>query len=496
MISFPDSVKRKGIEIYINTRLTKLAKTRDENEFYRTFDQILKQMESYAGPTRDALGSVRNSFQRRHPLTQIARFLLQERLCKKVREKLAQNFFGNWIMEADKRDKLEKEGFKVPWFFVVSPTCACNLHCYGCYAHEYTKNQELSYSDLDRILREAKEVGIRFLTISGGEPFYYKDKETGKTILDLAKKHSDMFFQIYTNGTLLDERTIERLAKLGNIAPCISQEGFEKETDERRGKGVWKKICKAREDLSKAGVLHGFSVTVTRENADLVTSDEFVDDLMARKVSFGWYFIYIPIGKEPATELMPTPKQRNHLREKVWEWRSKKPIFIGDFWNDGPWVGGCIAGGRKYFHITSLGDVEPCVFIHFATENIYRLWGKGKSLRDAITCPFFMTIRKLQLDNDNWSAPCTIIDEPEYLREAVKKHNAYPTHAGAGTIIQGKIAKYLDEYAKQVRALTREEFKKMCNGGHDTKNVSLSKTIKNHRERNKREFEIQSKKSG
>ena len=105
-----------------------------------------------------------------------------------------------------------------------------------------------------------------------------------------------------------------------------------------------------------------------------------------------------------------------------------------------------------------------------------------------------MTIRKLQLGNDNWSAPCTIIDEPEYLREAVKKHNAYPTHEGAETIVNGKIAEYLDEYSKQVRALTREEFEKMCNGGYDTKNVSLSKTIKNHREKNKSEFEIQSSK--
>ncbi|MBA7580598.1 hypothetical protein ES708_22491 [subsurface metagenome] len=72
-------------------------------------------------------------------------------------------------------------------------------------------------------------MGIRFLTISGGEPFHYRDKETGKDLWDLAKKHNDMYFQIYTNGTLLDEKTIERLAKMGNVAPAISMEGFKKE---------------------------------------------------------------------------------------------------------------------------------------------------------------------------------------------------------------------------------------------------------------------------
>ncbi len=494
MIDLLDSIKRKEVEISINRKLSRLAKTKNEDEFYEKFDQTFEQMEPHAGPTGDALKSVRNSFQRRHPLTQVARLLLQERLSKRARKKLTQNFFGNWIMEANKRDKLEKQGFKAPWFFVISPTNACNLHCYGCYAHEYPKNQELSFSDLGRILREAEEVGIRFLTISGGEPFYYRDKETGKTILDLAKVHNNMFFQVYTNGTLLDEKTIERLARLGNMALAISQEGMEKETDERRGKGVWEKICKARENLSQAGVLHGFSVTVTRENAEIVTSDKFVNDLMARKVSFGWYFIYIPIGKEPATELMPTPEQRNNLRKKVWEWRSKKPIFIGDFWDDGPWVGGCIAGGRKYFHINSNGDIEPCVFIHFAVDNIFDLWKKGKGLREAINSPFFLSIRKKQLGNDNWLTPCTIIDEPEYLREAVNEHNAYPTHEGAETIIQGKIAQYLDEYSKQVRDLTREEFEKMCNGGYDTDNIHLSEVIKNHKKRNEKEFEIQSSK--
>ena len=40
-----------------------------------------------------------------------------------------------------------------------------------------------------------------------------------------------------------------------------------------------------------------------------------------------------------------------------------------DFQNDGEFVGGCIAGGRNYFHINSAGDAEPCVFIHYSNAN-------------------------------------------------------------------------------------------------------------------------------
>jgi len=488
-LTLKKEIARRGVNHY----LSRLSHTPDEDKFYEEFDHILKGLYKFAGNNESAMENVRKAFQRKHPMTQLARYLLQDRLSKKSRERLAQNFFVDWITEAKKREKLEEEGFKAPWFFVVSPTIACNLNCYGCYAHEYERGQGLSYATLSRIIREANEMGIRWLTISGGEPFYYKDKETGKTLLDLAQEHNDMYFQVYTNGTLLDEKTIERLAKIGNVAPAISQEGMEKETDERRGKGVWKKISQARENLYKAKILQGFSITVTRQNADIVTSDKFVDDLISRKVSFGWYFIYIPIGKKPAVELMPTPEQRAKLRQKIWEWRSNKPIFIGDFWNDGPWVGGCIAGGRKYFHINSNGDIEPCVFIHFAVDNIFNLWKKEKGLKEAINSPFFLSIRKRQLENDNWLTPCTIIDKPEYLREAVKKYNAYPTHPGAKTIINGKIAEYLDEYAKRLDEVTRPEFEKMCKGDYDSSVVKLSKVIKNHRIKNKEEFEIQSR---
>ena len=486
-------VKKKIVEKQIYRYLSRLANTKSEEEFYQKFDDILEGLYRFAGPNRPAIENVRKAFRKKHPMTKLAPLLLQKRLSKVARERLAKNFFVDWITEAKKREKLEEEGFKAPWFFVVSPTYACNLHCTGCYAYEYKRGEGLSYPAFNRILREANELGIRWLTISGGEPFYYRDKKTGKTLLDIAEEHNDMYFQVYTNGTLLDEKTVERVAKLGNIAPAISQEGFKKETEERRGKGIWEKINKARKNLYKAGVLQGFSITVTKQNADVVSSDEFIDDLIDKNCSFGWYFIYIPIGRKPAVDFMPTPQQRNHLREKVWEWRSTKPVFIGDFWNDGPWVGGCIAGGRKYFHINAQGDIEPCVFIHFAVDNIYKLWEKGQGLREAINSPFFLSIRKHQLNNDNWLTPCTIIDKPQYLREVVKEYKAYPTHKGAETIIQGEIAHFLDRYSNQIDELTRPEFEKMEAGGYDSSVVKLSQVIKNHREKNKKEFEIQSK---
>jgi len=104
-----------------------------------------------------------------------------------------------------------------------------------------------------------------------------------------------------------------------------------------------------------------------------------------------------------------------------------------------------------------------------------------------------MDIRKHQLTNDNWLTPCTIIDKPEFLREVVKTHNAHPTHKGAETIIQGEIADYLDKYARELDKITRPEFEKMAKGEYDSSVVQLSKVIKNHQEKNKKEYEIQNR---
>ena len=59
------------------------------------------------------------------------------------------------------------------------------------------------------------------MTISGGEPFLRPD------LLDLFEKYDDMYFQVFTNGTLIDDRLADRLAAMGHVFPSISVEGFE-----------------------------------------------------------------------------------------------------------------------------------------------------------------------------------------------------------------------------------------------------------------------------
>ena len=359
------------------------------------------------------------------------------RMAPSVRNKVVMNLINNAMIQGQPRRKAftEKYGITPPNHLVISPTMKCNLKCYGCYAWQYSKKEDLPYEVCNRIIDEANAIGIYFFVITGGEPFVWPQ------LYDFLSRHNDSFFQIYTNGTAIDDEVAKKLAELGNAIPCISVEGFEKETAARRGNETWGKIMNAMDALNRNGVLFGYSVTAKRENNDLVVSDEFVDFFVSKGCFVGWYFNYIPIGREPNLDLMPTPEQRDYRRKRIVEIRKTKNIIVADFWNDGNLVNGCMAGGKNYLHINVNGDVEPCVFVHFAADNI-----KEKSLAEVITSPFFMAFRKRQPFNENHLRPCSIIDNPHVLRDIVAETGAYATHDGAETVVTD-LAKQLDAYS-------------------------------------------------
>jgi hypothetical protein len=122
-----------------------------------------------------------------------------------------------------------------------------------------------------------------------------------------------------------------------------------------------------------------------------------------------------------------------------------------DFWNDGEHAGGCIAAGRKYFHVNNRGDVEPCVFCHFATENI-----REKPLREILACDFFRALRDRQPYHEDLRRPCVLIDAPHVLREVVAETGARPTHPGAESLLT-EFAPFLDDYTREFSEVLKDE---------------------------------------
>ncbi|MCG2675579.1 radical SAM protein [bacterium] len=365
------------------------------------------------------------------------------------RKRIIRAFVINHMLKGSNERKRfsEMNGFYPPSFFAVSPTMRCNLHCHGCYAGNYPKEEELDAEAIDRAIRELNQMGSYYVVVIGGEPFIRED------LFDIFARHPETAFMVYTNGTMIDEAFAKRLLRVGNVLTILSLEGFREETDARRGEGVFDKVMEAMDILKRNRVLFGFSVTHTRKNADVVTSEKFIDILVEKGCILGWYFSYVPIGRHPHMELMATTQQRKELLEKINYYRGTKPILLASFFNEGQIVGGCMAAGKKYFHINAQGDVEPCVFCHFAVDNI-----KDKTLREVLNSSYFKAFRSRMPFGENLLSrmpfgenllrPCPLHDHPWVMREVVKEAKAQPTSEGAEHVVTN-LAQPLDDYARE-----------------------------------------------
>ena len=360
------------------------------------------------------------------------------------------------------REMRKKYNCNIPWLILMDPTSACNLHCTGCWAAEYGHKLNLSFEDMDSIVTQGKELGIYFYMFTGGEPLVRK-----ADIIRLCEKHNDCEFHAFTNGTLVDEKLCEEMQRVGNLSLSLSLEGFSEVNDLRRGEGVFARVMHAMDLLKEYGLIFGTSICYTRNNVEVVTSDEFLDMIIEKGCRFTWYFHLMPVGNNAAPELMPTKEQREYMYRRVREIRGftgGKQIFAMDFQNDGEFVGGCIAGGRNYFHINANGDAEPCVFIHYSSANIHE-----NTLLECLRQPLFMAYRDRQPFNENHLRPCPMLENPEILQQMVHETGAKSTDLESPETVEHLCGK-CEEYAKTWKPCADELWSKTEHREHRYEN--------------------------
>ena len=336
-----------------------------------------------------------------------------------VRMRFFENFMLNACFKGMQRQKVNREKYNcnIPWAILMDPTSACNLKCTGCWAAEYGNKLNMSFEELDDIITQGKELGTFMYIYSGGEPLVRKDD-----IIKLCEKHADCQFLAFTNATLIDEKFADEMLRVKNFMPAISVEGFEEATDFRRGEGTYKKVVKAMEILRERKLAFGISCCYTSKNAEVIGSEEYIDDMIAKGAKFAWFFTYMPIGNDAVTDLIATAEQREYMYHQIRKFRKTKPLFTMDFWNDGEFVHGCIAGGRNYLYINANGDIEPCAFVHYSDSNI-----REKTLLEAYQSPMFMQYHDNQPFNDNMLRPCPVLDNAGKLAEMVHACGAHST---------------------------------------------------------------------
>jgi len=321
----------------------------------------------------------------------------------------------------EKSEKLRRkikdaDNLDVPPFLISSISTTCNLHCKGCYARsngiaedkEDERKKTLTPGQWRDIFNEAASIGINFSLLAGGEPMMRRD------ILEEVAKVKDMIFPVFTNGTLIGPSYMDFLSDHLNIVPIISIEGTDKGTDERRGKGIFRRALQSMEQLRNEDLFFGTSITVTTENLNMVTSAEFIDQIRSYGCKIVFFIEYVPI--EPGTEHLAfnddhVAKMESLLEERRSEYND---IIFLSFPGDEKALGGCLASGRGFFHIGPDGSAEPCPFSPFSDCNVAET-----GLRKALQSPLFRKIRAAEALGWEHTGGCTLYEHREEIEKMI-----------------------------------------------------------------------------
>ncbi len=125
----------------------------------------------------------------------------------------------------------------------------CNSKCITCTQWRQKSSDELSLNEISDLLTELKELGISWITLSGGEPLLRKD------LPDIVRRCSTLKFDeiaILTNGLLLTKHLAEQLLESGVTTIGVSLDGLKEINDSIRGvKGSYEKAVSALTILSE-----------------------------------------------------------------------------------------------------------------------------------------------------------------------------------------------------------------------------------------------------
>lgn len=243
---------------------------------------------------------------------------------------------------------------------------SCNFRCKHCDIRNFQgkKNKRaFTPKDVAELSRQADEMGLAQIVITGGEPLVFPDFDEIVKAIDPKK----FYIVSDTNGWFLDEKRAKHLKKIGVDKIQLSLDNLiPAEHDEfRQKKGAHARAIRAIDAAKKAG-LHIIIQTVVWKSR--VRSQEFIDFLeFGKKNDVGIFITYAkPVGAwEGNFDVLINKDDMNYIRklEKKYDvFTHLTPSYGQDL--------GCISV-KRMFSVTKYGDIMPCPYIHTSLGNFF-----------------------------------------------------------------------------------------------------------------------------
>lgn len=264
-------------------------------------------------------------------------------------------------------------------------TNRCNFRCKHCaFDSGLIKMSELSLKELEKILRETKELGGKRVDITGGEPLLRKDVEK---IISLCKKFNYKT-ELVTNASLLTIKKLKKFKKLRLDAIAISLDGSNSKIYNRircKDKKTFDKVIKYIKEAKKIGFYTKVNTVVFSSNLkDIPNITKLCLKLGVDEHGI-YYFTPIGRGNRSNEEAVEPLKWLNFIRKKLKPYSNSKikvsleyPLIERKYWDKRL---GCIASTEKsHLQILPDGNVYPCAILASYNKPVANL--KEKSVKD------------------------------------------------------------------------------------------------------------------
>lgn len=242
----------------------------------------------------------------------------------------------------------------------------CNFRCDHCSVKQFQgKNKKRSFTldDVRELSRQADEMGLANIVITGGEPLVFKDFDALVEAIDPQK----FYITSDTNGWLLDAVKAKHLKSIGVDKIQLSLDSLTPEEHDafRHAPGSHERALGAIDAALNAGLNIILSTVVTHQR---IRTQEFIDYLeFAKSKGIGTFVTYAkPVGAwEGNFDALVTKEDMAYMRgleQKYNVFTHLTPSYGMDL--------GCIAV-KRMISITQYGDVMPCPYIHVSLGNVF-----------------------------------------------------------------------------------------------------------------------------
>ncbi len=263
----------------------------------------------------------------------------------------------------DRYTQIEKNSLKsyTPLKAMIELTYRCNFRCAMCYLVDFRSPGELSTEEVKDVLDQLAAMGCMVVTFTGGEPLLRKDFFE---IAEYARKKR-FAIRIFTNGTMIDRETADRLAEIGPLSTEVSVYGMSdatyKAVTRRSGEGECERVLGAIRMLRERGLPVQIKVPVVKQNyADLDAIHAFAEEVGAVFVA------NVNITPKDNGDMSPLEHGLDDeaLEGYYRKYVGQKPELV---------IGAdklMCNTARNSMVISPLGDVFPCVQIKRSVGNV------------------------------------------------------------------------------------------------------------------------------